>query len=124
MYEKDFNAIFSKNLVHFLKLNDMTQAELAARLGVSTATTSNWCNGIKIPRMDKVDAMCRIFNCLRSDLIDEKRKQKTIQYHYKKKRKNMNFLKYTVNFPMRIKTRQYSTQKVFCLCRKWIASCC
>ena len=74
MYEKDFNAIFSKNLVHFLKLNDMTQAELAARLGVSTATTSNWCNGIKIPRMYKVDAMCRIFNCLRSDLIDEKKK--------------------------------------------------
>lgn len=24
--------------------------------------------------MDKVDAMCRIFNCLRSDLIDEKKK--------------------------------------------------
>ncbi len=72
MEEKDFNTIFSKNLIHFLQINNMTQAELAERLGVSTATTSNWCNGIKLPRMDKVDRMTKIFNCLRSDLLEDK----------------------------------------------------
>lgn len=72
MGEKDFNTIFSKNLIRFLQINGMTQAELAERLGVSTATTSNWCNGIKAPRMDKVDKMCKIFGCLRSDLIEDK----------------------------------------------------
>lgn len=72
MNEKDFNIIFSTNLLHFLKTNNMTQAELAERLEVSTATTSNWCNGIKLPRMDKIDKMCKIFNCLRSDLIEDK----------------------------------------------------
>ena len=72
MLEKQFNEIFSKNLVHFLKINQMTQAELAERLGVSTATTSNWCKGLKSPRMDKVDKMCNIFGCLRSDLMEDK----------------------------------------------------
>lgn len=72
MSEKEFNAIFSKNLCHFLKINNMTQAELAERLQVSTATTSNWCKGIKTPRMDKVDKMCKLFGCLRSDLMEDK----------------------------------------------------
>ena len=72
MNERNFNTVFSTNLLHFLKLNNMTQAELAERLNVSTATTSNWCNGIKIPRMDKIDRMCKMFNCLRSDLIEDK----------------------------------------------------
>lgn len=72
MDEKNFNLIFSKNLTRFLQINNMTQAELAERLGVSTATTSNWCKGIKTPRMDKVDKMCKIFDCLRSDLMEDK----------------------------------------------------
>lgn len=72
MLEKDFNSIFSNNLLHFLRINNMTQTELAERLNVSTATTSNWCNGIKQPRMDKVDKMCKLFDCSRSDLIEDK----------------------------------------------------
>lgn len=72
MNEKDFNIIFSQNITHFLRLNDMTQNELADKMQVSTATVSNWCNGIKLPRMDKVDKMCSIFGCLRSDLMEDK----------------------------------------------------
>lgn len=72
MREADFNALFAKNLNHLLKMHNMTQAELAERIGVSTATTSNWCKGIKLPRMDKVDKMCAIFDCLRSDLMEDK----------------------------------------------------
>ncbi len=47
----------------------MTQIDLAKRLGVGTTSVYNWCNGIKTPRMDKVDAMCNIFHCNRSDLM-------------------------------------------------------
>ncbi|MEF2767111.1 MAG: XRE family transcriptional regulator [Dorea phocaeensis] len=72
MSGSDFNALFAKNLNYLLKMRNMTQAELAERMGVSTATTSNWCKGIKLPRMDKVDKMCAIFDCLRSDLMEDK----------------------------------------------------
>ena len=49
----------------------MTQVELAKKLGVGTTSVYNWCSGTKIPRMDKVDKMCDIFGCKRSDLITE-----------------------------------------------------
>lgn len=72
MPEQEFNAVFSKRLRYYLKKYDMTQAELANRLSVGTTSVYNWCNGIKTPRMDKVDAMCDLFHCKRSDLIEEK----------------------------------------------------
>lgn len=68
----DFNAIFSKNLRRRLEISGMTQAELARKLGVGTTSVSNWCKGTKVPRMDKVDAMCAIFSCRRSDLMEDR----------------------------------------------------
>lgn len=75
MQEKDFNEVFSKRLRYFLYRYDMTQIELANRLNVSATSVYNWYNGIKVPRMSKIDAMCEIFNCKRSDLIEEKAEQ-------------------------------------------------
>lgn len=72
MPEQEFNAIFSKRLRYYLGKNNMTQLELAKKLGVGTTSVYNWCNGIKTPRMDKVDAMCELFHCKRSDLMEEK----------------------------------------------------
>ncbi len=72
MPEQEFNAVFSKRLRYYLSKYNMTQAELAKRLGVGTTSVYNWCNGIKSPRMDKVDAMCDLFHCQRSDLIEDK----------------------------------------------------
>lgn len=71
MSERDFNQIFSERLRYYLNRYEMTQLELSKRLGVGTTSVYNWCNGIKTPRMDKVDAMCKIFNCRRSDLMEE-----------------------------------------------------
>ena len=82
MPEQDFNAVFSKRLRHYLSKYDMTQVELAKKLGVGTTSVYNWCNGIKTPRMDKVDAMCDLFHCNRSDLIEEKETVETSNEPY------------------------------------------
>ena len=71
MSESDFNKVFSNNLKRYLSSYDMTQLELSQKLGVGTTSVSNWCNGLKSPRMDKIDAMCTLFNCTRSDLMEE-----------------------------------------------------
>lgn len=71
MSEEEFNAIFSKRLRYYLDLFDLSQIDLARRLGVSPQSVTNWCKGIKSPRMDKVDAMCEIFHCMRKDLMQE-----------------------------------------------------
>ena len=70
MSEREYNEIFAENLKRYLDLNDMSQTDLARRLGVSAQSVTNWCSGKKSPRMDKVDAMCAIFNCNRSDLME------------------------------------------------------
>ena len=72
MPEQDFNAVFSKRLRYYLNKFEITQVELAKKLGVGTTSVYNWCNGIKSPRMDKFDAMCDLFHCNRSDLMEDK----------------------------------------------------
>lgn len=71
-YERAINAQFSKNLRFFLEKNNLTQLDFSKKMNVSTATVSNWCKGVKSPRMDKVDLMCKIFHCSRSDLMEDK----------------------------------------------------
>ena len=46
MSEQEFNRLFAKNLTHYLSKQGMTQAELAEKMNVSTATASNWCKGV------------------------------------------------------------------------------
>lgn len=78
---EEFNKLFAKNLRYYLNKNNMTQAELAKHLNVGTTSVYNWCNGIKSPRMDKVDAMCDIFNCKRSNLIEDKEHVEENEYY-------------------------------------------
>ena len=81
MPEQEFNVIFSKRLRYYLNKFDMTQAELAKKIGVGTTSVYNWCNGIKTPRMDKVDAMCDLFHCNSSDLIEDKSEESDDHYY-------------------------------------------
>ena len=81
MSEQEFNSIFSKRLRYYLEKNNMTQVELSKKLGVGTTSVYNWCNGVKSPRMDKVDAMCKLFGCRRSDLMEEEAENRSTGYY-------------------------------------------
>lgn len=63
--------IFSKNLSRLLDINNITQLEFAKRMNVAASTVSSWCNGEKMPRMDKVEWMAEFFGVPRTDLISE-----------------------------------------------------
>ena len=67
-YDKN---IFAENLKFFLSMSGMTSSELAERLNVSRSIVSEWCNAKKIPRMDKVEAMAKIFHISISDLLEK-----------------------------------------------------
>lgn len=71
MPDSNFNDILSKNIKRYMFLANLNQSELAKKVGVSTAIVSEWLSGKKVPRMDKVDKMCRIFGCTRDDLVTE-----------------------------------------------------
>lgn len=73
MDEKEMNKSFSRALRYYLDLYGMKQNELAKRLGVGTSTVNDWACGRKTPRMNKVDKMCSMFGCRRSDFLEDKK---------------------------------------------------
>lgn len=55
-----------------MKANDKTQSDLVNDLNFNKSAVSTWCNGTRLPRMDKVEILAQYFNINRSDLIEEK----------------------------------------------------
>ena len=76
MTNDDFKRIFSKNLNRYLDENNKTQADLYKYMGVSSAVVSDWCNGKKLPRLDKIQSICNWLGIEKSDLLEEKEREK------------------------------------------------
>lgn len=64
--------IFSKNLKHYIELSGKDRKELAEIWGFPYSTVSEWINGKKYPRIDRIEIMADYFGILKSDLIEEK----------------------------------------------------
>ena len=64
-------SIFANNLNKHMTLRNITRRDLCAALGFSYYTVSDWCNGKKYPRMDKVEILANYFGIQKSDLIEE-----------------------------------------------------
>lgn len=67
---------FSDNLQLIRRKHNLTQEELADRLGVSRQTVSKWESGACFPEMDKILTLCDLYGCsleglMRGDLADE-----------------------------------------------------
>lgn len=66
------NKIFSNNLTRLLEQHGMKKVDLCKICNVSKSSITNWCNGIKIPRMDKIEIIANYFGVQKSDLLEEK----------------------------------------------------
>lgn len=64
--------IFSTNLKRKMQESEKSRREISEALGFSYYTVTDWVNGKKMPRMDKVEMLAKYFDCLISDLIEEK----------------------------------------------------
>lgn len=72
MSDTDKNAkSIGKNITNLLIEHEKTQQELANAIGVSKSTVSTWTNGKRIPRMSKVDKMCKFFGVPRSAILGD-----------------------------------------------------
>lgn len=72
MADEDYKRIFSKNLRYYMNLRNKNQMDLMNDLKLSSSTVSNWCTGLKLPRMDKVQLLADYLGVLKSDLIEDK----------------------------------------------------
>lgn len=69
----EHKEIFSANLKRYMALNGKTRKEVCEALGYSYFTFSDWVNGKKMPRMDKVEQLANYFGIMKSDLIENKK---------------------------------------------------
>ena len=65
-------SVFARNLQYQMDLKGKTRKDICKALGFSYYTFSDWVNGKKYPRMDKVEMLANYFGVLKSDLIEEK----------------------------------------------------
>lgn len=68
----DNKNIFAQNLKKYMEQNNKSRRDISEALGISYYTVSDWVNGKKYPRMDKVERLANYFGILKSDLIEEK----------------------------------------------------
>ena len=71
--------IFSKNLKHYIERSGKDRRELAEIWGFPYSTVTEWINGRKYPRIDRIEIMADYFGILKSDLIEEEKEKSTVQ---------------------------------------------
>lgn len=71
MSESELNRLIAERIRYYMDQKNVSQAEMAEALGVSQQAVSTWCQGIKMPRMDKIDKICSFLGVTRSALMQE-----------------------------------------------------
>ena len=70
--------LFAHNLNVYMDKYGYNQTTLANKIGVGVTTVSDWVHGRKFPRIDKIDMLCKLFHCNRSDLLEKYTTEETI----------------------------------------------
>lgn len=65
-------GIFSKNLKFYIEKSGKDRRELSEIWGFPYSTVTEWINGKKYPRIDRIEIMADYFGIQKSDLIEEK----------------------------------------------------
>lgn len=68
-------AIFSKNLKFYIEQSGKDRRELSEIWGFPYSTVTEWINGKKYPRIDRIEIMADYFGIQKSDLIEEKQSE-------------------------------------------------
>lgn len=72
MSEEEYRKRFGKRLSYYMNLNNKNQMDLMKDLSLSSSTISSWCNGVRLPRMEKIEMLADYFGIEPSDLLDNK----------------------------------------------------
>lgn len=67
----DNRQIFSRNLRLFMAKANKSRKEVSEAIGVSYFTFSDWCNGKKYPRIEKLETLAKYFGISVSELVGE-----------------------------------------------------
>ncbi len=74
---QDQVKIIGRNIANLLRDNDMTQVELAKRIGVSESTVGKWTLGISAPRAGTMKLIADLFRVPISAIVESQVKAKS-----------------------------------------------
>lgn len=75
----DNKNIFAYNLKRYMELHGRSRNDISEALHISYFTVSDWVNGKKYPRMDKVEMLANYFGIQKSDLIESHADQNELE---------------------------------------------
>ena len=117
------NNNFSENLKKIRKDNNLSQEQLAEELGVSRQAISKWESSLAYPEMDKIIALCELFNLNIDDLLHKDIREVKGEEDAKKKLNKyvddfLNFVTNTIN----LFTNMSFKSKIKCLFEQFCIS--
>lgn len=71
----DSREVFSRNLRLFMAKTNSSRKEVSEAIGVSYFTFSDWCNGKKYPRIEKLEILAKYFGVSVSELVGEQQSE-------------------------------------------------
>ena len=69
----------SQNLKYYIERSGKDRKTLAEIWGFPYSTVTDWINGNKYPRIDRIEVMAEYFGIQKSDLIEDKKEKPTAQ---------------------------------------------
>lgn len=72
----EIKRLFSINLKRIMLENGKTQSDIMKDLSFRQATVSDWLNGKKYPRMDKIEMLAQYFRISIDELISVSKQEK------------------------------------------------
>lgn len=68
---------FAEMLRYYLMMNNKTQSDLVNDLGYDKSTVSNWCAGLRVPKVDVIIDIAEYLHVNVGDLIEDNRNEDT-----------------------------------------------
>lgn len=69
--EPNNKEVFSRNLRTYMSKKGKSRKDIARDIGVSYSTLTDWVNGNKYPRIDKIETLADYFGITKADLIED-----------------------------------------------------
>lgn len=90
--------VFARNLQYWCEQRNITQTNIVEKFGLPASTVSDWFNGKKFPRIDKIQMLADYLGILKSDLIEEKPKLDNIYMHLAKEAEKLKLDKQDIDY--------------------------
>lgn len=79
------NDIMAKNITRLMAEKGVKAVDVCEALGFKKNTFSDWVNGKKYPRIDKIEMMAKYFGVSKADLVEDEYRPKELTLTYEER---------------------------------------